>query len=187
MPLYLPNSPTRCGISVPCVIPNFTYTVRYINALPLTNFTYMVGYIYAPPLTKFTYIVGTLMPYLSNKLRLHCELYLCPSPYQVYLHAEVYFCPVPVPYSTQTPPTNIPNTIFCTVKQNHTIHALACLQAVVSHPAGMSRNQFGCFSKICYPSIIWEYRVAGVSGVLSLPNFVASILCMLIECCLSAE
>ena len=39
------------------------------------------------------------MPCLLTKLRLHCELYLCPSTYQVHLHAEVYLCPVLIPNS----------------------------------------------------------------------------------------
>jgi hypothetical protein len=153
------TSPTRGGICMPVSVPNFTYTMRYMYALSP----------YQTSPTRW----GICMPCLRTKLhlRVHGEVYLYPSSYQIHLYREVYLCPVSVPNFTytvkyiyalspyQTPPKlHLPAYRFplhSALIQSDTVHALPCLQVVFLHPAGMSRNQFQYFPKICYPCIIW--------------------------------
>jgi hypothetical protein len=140
-PVSHQTSPTSWVIFMPCVSPNFTYNLRYIYALCLTKLhlqfeVYLCSVSYRTSPTRW----GTFMPCVHTKFTYPARYISALPPYQT-------------PHKLHLPTYRI--AFFCAVKQNNTIHALVCLLVVVSHPQRMSLNQFGYFSKICYPCTIW--------------------------------
>jgi len=116
---------------------------------------------------------GILMSCFHNKLR---------------LHGEVYFCPVPVPYTTRTPSTNLQNTIslHCQTKRYNKRSCVSPSRCLTSH-RNVTEPVWMFLQDLLSEHHLGNRDLQTLMASLACQNFVASILCILLEGCFSVE
>jgi hypothetical protein len=126
------------------------------------------------------------MPCIHAKLYLHDEAYFSLSFYQIHLHGAVYLRPVTAP----TPPKlHLPTELhYLALSHKAAQYTLLRVSKLFSYiPLECHGTSLDISPKSATRASSEEYRVGDVSGVLSLPNFVYSILCILLAVFLSVE
>jgi hypothetical protein len=122
-----------------------------------TKFTYILRYIFALPLNKFTY----MLRYISAL-----------SPYQT-------------PPKFHLPTYKI--AFLCTVKKATPYTFLRVSKSLSHIPQECHGTSLDVSPRCATRASSGEYRFGDVSGVLSLPNFLSSILCIFLEGCFSVQ